>query len=135
MKIIGKFDNWQKINEQKKLSLKSDSNKKKDKRKFRKEEYISDSGATYTLIRQKDDDDTQDTFVLKGKGKDSPVWDEKGIVVKDANDFLDFELFSGENEGKYDEDTIEMEKYREGKRRDRVKFTIKLIAYKYRERA
>lgn len=134
MKIIGKFDSWQRINEQKNLDVdpketrkSKRAERKKDRRKFRKEDYISDSGATYTLIKQKDDDDTQDTFVLKGKGKDSPVWDEKGIVVKDVNDFLDFELFSGENEGKYDDNTIEMEKYREGKRRDRVKFTIKLV--------
>ena len=134
MKIIGKFDNWQRINEQKGLDVdpkekrkNKKTERKKNKRKFRKEDYISDSGATYTLVRQKDDDDTQDTFVLKGKGKDSPVWDEKGIVVKDVNDFLDFELFSGENEGKYDEESIEMEKYREGNRRDRVKFTIKLV--------
>lgn len=134
MKIIGKFNSWQRINEQKGLDVdpkekrkNKKAKRKKNKRKFRKEDYISDSGATYTLIRQKDSDDTQDTFVLKGKGKDSPVWDEKGIVVKDVNDFLDFELFSGENEGKYDEESVEMEKYREGNRRDRVKFTIKLV--------
>jgi len=131
MKIISKFNNWQRINEQNELDVdpKEDrkSKRKANRRKFRKEDFISDSGATYTLIRQKDSDDNQDTFVLKGKGKDSPIWDKKGIVVKDVEDFLNFELFSGENEGKYDEDSIEMEKYREGKRKDRVKFTIGLV--------
>lgn len=133
--MVNNFKDWEKLNEQKGLDVETRKSKraskrtarKKNKRKFRKEDYVSDSGASYSLIRQKDNDETSDSFVLKGKGKDSPVWDESGKITSDVNDFLNFELFSGENEGKYDEESIEMEKYREGKRRDKVTFTVSLI--------
>ena len=129
--MIKNFKNWERLNEQKGLDVDPKKSKKlarkQNKRKFRKEDYVSDSGASYSLIRQKDDDETKDTFVLKGKGKDSPVWNEDGKITNDVNDFLNFELFSGENEGKYDKESIEMEKYREGKRRDKVTFTVSLI--------
>lgn len=129
--MINNFKNWERLNEQKGLDVDPKKSKKlarkQNKRKFRKEDYVSDSGASYSLIRQKDDDETKDTFVLKGKGKDSPVWNEDGKITNDVNDFLNFELFSGENEGKYDKESIKMEKYREGKRRDKVTFTVSLI--------
>jgi hypothetical protein len=129
--MINNFKNWEMLNEQKGLDVDSKKSKKlarkQNKRKFRKEDYVSDSGSSYSLIRQKDNDETKDTFVLKGKGKDSPVWNEDGKITNDVNDFLNFELFSGENEGKYDKESIEMEKYREGKRRDKVTFTVSLI--------
>ena len=129
--MINNFKNWGRLNEQKGLDVDPKKSKKlarkQNKRKFRKEDYVSDSGASYSLIRQKDDDETKDTFVLKGKGKDSPVWNEDGKITNDVNDFLNFELLSGENEGKYDKESIEMEKYREGKRRDKVTFTVSLM--------
>ena len=130
--IVKSFNDWQSLNEQKKLDIEpnksSKAKRKKDKsnrRKYRKDNWISDSGAEYVLIRKKDASDNEtDTFVLKGKNKKSPVWDKEGKLIDDVKDFLSHELMSGQNEGKYDEDSIEMEKYREGKNRDRVKFTI-----------
>jgi hypothetical protein len=137
MKIISKFNGWKHINEQEQLNIDSKKSsetkrteRKQNKRKFRKEDYISDSGSTYSLIKQKSSNKTKDTFVLKGKGKDSPVWNKEGEIVNDVNDFLNFELFSGKNKGKYNEDSIKMEKYREGMLRDRVKFTIDLATSK-----
>jgi hypothetical protein len=136
-KLVTKFNTWQLITEKKasKLNVKEQTkakkakkaSRKKNKRSNRKEKFVSDSGAEYTLIKQRSQSgDKKHTFVLKGKGKDSPVWDEDGVIMKDVNTFLENELESGENKGKYDIDTVKLEKYREGKNKDRVKFSVEL---------
>ena len=131
MKIVRKFDTWQRLNEQEELDVKTRAQKKadrkKNKRKFRTERFASESGGEYVLIKQKDDREDQDTFIVKGKGKKSPIWDKEGKVLDDVRGFIDAELFSGQNEGKYDNESIEMEKYKEGARKDKVTFSIKLV--------
>lgn len=131
MKIVRKFDTWQRLNEQEELDVKTRAQKKadrkKNKRKFRTERFASESGGEYVLIKQKDDKEDQDTFTVKGKGKKSPIWDKEGKVLDDVRSFIDAELFSGQNEGKYDNESIEMEKYKEGARKDKVTFSIKLV--------
>ena len=131
MKIVRKFDTWQRLNEQEELDVKTRDQKKadrqKNKRKFRTERFASESGGEYVLIKQKDDKEDQDTFIVKGKGKKSPIWDKEGKVLDDVRGFIDAELFSGQNEGKYDNESIEMEKYKEGARKDKVTFSIKLV--------
>lgn len=137
--MITKFSNWQLITEKKSNSLSVEkqtkakkekkANRKKNKRSNRKEKFVSDSGGEYTLIKQRSQSgDKKHTFVLKGKGKDSPVWDDNGVIIKDVDSFLKNELESGENEGKYNIDSVKLEKYREGKSRDRVKFSVELDA-------
>ena len=137
MKLVTKFNNWQLVTEKKasKLNVEKQTKAKKakkakrkqNKRSNRKEKFVSDSGAEYTLVKQRTQSgDKKHSFVLKGKGKDSPVWDENGVIMKDVNAFLENELESGENEGKYNIDTVELEKYRDGKSRDRVKFSVEL---------
>ncbi len=134
MKIVKSFNQWQSLNENENLDLKTDKteeikseskDRKRNRRKYRKDNWISDSGAEYVLTKKREKDPDKDTFVLKGKNKKSPVWDENGKIVDDVKDFLTHDLMGGSNEGKYDEDSIQIEKYKEGNK-DRVKFSIAL---------
>ena len=126
--IVKHFNDWQVLNEQKKLNKPEASKKKRNKsnkRKYRRDNWVSDSGAQYVLTKKRKSGNSEtDTFVLKGKSKDSPIWDDNGVIVNDIMDFLSHELMSGSNEGKYDEDSIEIEKYKDGKNKDKVTFTI-----------
>ncbi len=133
--IIKSFNKWQVLNEQENLNLKpkeeteegkSLSKNKSNRRKYRKDNWISETGAEYVLTKKRKSSRNSelDTFVLKGKGKNSPIWDENGKIVNDVVDFLSHELMSGSNEGKYDEDSVEIEKYKEAKNKDKVTFTI-----------
>ena len=132
--MIKSFNHWQSLNENENLDLKTDKtedikaegkDKKRNRRKYRKDNWISDSGAEYVLTKKREKDPDKDTYVLKGKNKKSPVWDENGKIVNDVKDFLTHDLMGGSNEGKYDEDSITMDKYKDGNR-DRVKFSIAL---------
>lgn len=133
--IVKSFNRWQILNEQEKLNLKSKedseegkslSKNKANRKKYRKDNWISETGAEYVLTKKRKSSRNSelDTFVLKGKGKNSPIWDENGKIVDDIVDFLSHELMSGSNEGKYDEDSIEIEKYKDAKNKDKVTFTI-----------
>lgn len=133
--IVNSFNRWQILNEQEKLNLKSKedseegkslSKNKANRKKYRKDNWISETGAEYVLTKKRKSSRNSelDTFVLKGKGKNSPIWDENGKIVDDIVDFLSHELMSGSNEGKYDEDSIEIEKYKDAKNKDKVTFTI-----------
>lgn len=131
--IVKSFNHWQSLNENDKLDLKTDKTEevkkkgrdKSNRKKYRKDNWISDSGAEYVLTKKREKDPDKDTYVLKGKNKKSPVWDENGKIVNDVKDFLTHDLMGGSNEGKYDEDSITMDKYKDGNR-DRVKFSIAL---------
>jgi hypothetical protein len=131
--IVKSFNKWQVLNEQEKLNLKSKeeseegkSLSKSNRKKYRKDTWISETGAEYVLTKKRKSSRNSelDTFVLKGKGKNSPIWDKDGKIVSDVVDFLSHELMSGSNEGKYDEDSIEIEKYKDAKSKDKVTFTI-----------
>tara|TARA_R110002074_G_scaffold42776_3_gene112185 strand:+ start:8572 stop:10350 length:1779 start_codon:yes stop_codon:yes gene_type:complete len=135
MSSIQDFTNWQDVNEQK-LDIDSKSSKKQarkqkrksNKRSNRKSTYLSDSGVEFALIKRKSDgDSTTDAYTLKSKNKDSKIWDAEGVITDDVDSFLQDELFGGTTEGKYDEESIELDKYKQGARKDNVKFTVKLV--------
>lgn len=130
MSSIQDFTKWKKINEQK-LDIDSKSSKKQNrkanKRSNRKSTYLSDSGVEFALIKRKSDGDSNtDAYILKSKNKDSKIWDAKGVITADVDSFLQDELFGGTTEGKYDEESIELEEYKQGARKDNVNFTVKL---------
>ena len=134
MSSIQDFTNWQDVNEQK-LDIDSKSSKKQarkqkrksNKRSNRKSTYLSDSGVEFALIKRKSDgDSTTDAYTLKSKNKDSKIWDAEGVITDDVDSFLQDELFGGTTEGKYDEESIELDKYKQGARKDNVKFTVHL---------
>jgi len=130
MSSIQDFTKWKEINEQK-LDIDSKSSKKQNrkanKRSNRKSTYLSDSGVEFALIKRKSDGDSNtDAYILKSKNKDSKIWDAKGVITADVDSFLQDELFGGTTEGKYDEESIELDEYKQGARKDNVKFTVKL---------
>jgi len=137
MSNIKDFKKWQVLTEQnldvdpsmsKKEKRKARKAKRKsNKRSNRKDTYVSDEGIEYALIRKKDDDETKDSFVLKTKNSKSKIWNDEGKIVADVDKFLKDELFTGKDGGKYDEESIEMDKYKQGNRKDKVNFTVNLI--------
>ena len=139
MKIVRNFNTWQSLNEQEESKLDVDSKdtksnkkakkakRKQNKKKNRTERYVSETGDQYVLTKlKKGSDDKVHRYRLKGKGK-SPIWQESGKITKDVDTFIEDELFTGKNEGKYDEDSIKIEKYKERDRKDTVTFTVNLL--------
>lgn len=94
--------------------------KHKDKRAVAKTKTIS--GNKYKIVRKKDNDPTQDTYIVKTRGK-TKIWDEDGNITDEAWDFVKSTIEDSDKD--YDNDSIEPI-LTDKKLRDKIEFTVKV---------
>ena len=96
--------------------------KRKDKRAVAKSKTMG--GNKYKIVRKKDNDPTEDTYIVKALNRKTKIWGEDGKISDEAWDFIKDTVDDSDRD--YDNESIKPELSPDDKRRDRIEFTVKV---------